>query len=220
MQEWENQQILGINKEPNHAPLIPALYLYENIEKLENYLSLNGMWKFYLANEIDNIPKNFYSSDYNKDNWGEIPVPGSWQMFGYGSPIYLNGKYPFSLDESNHNPPYISQELNSVGIYKRDFVVPNTWDGKQVFIHFGGVESAFYLHINGEVVGYSQNSMVPAEFNITDFIQKGNNTIFVSVYRWSAGAWLEDQDMWRLSGIFRDVYLYPTSDVHLYDFFA
>jgi beta-galactosidase len=220
MQEWENQQILGINKEPSHAPLMPALYLHKNIEKLENYLLLNGKWKFHLAHTIDDIPEDFYSPSYNADNWDEIPVPGSWQMFGYGKPIYLNGQYPFSLDVEKHNPPYISHEINSVGIYKRNFEIPKTWDGKQIFICFGGVESAFYLYVNGEVVGYSQNSMSPAEFNITDYIKKGENSLTVYVYRWSAGAWLEDQDMWRLSGIFRDVYLYATPNTHLFDFFA
>jgi len=145
--------------------------------------------------------------------WDEIPVPSNWQMHGYGRPIYLNMRYPFPV-----NPPYIPHDYNPVGSYRIDFRIPGTWKNRQVFLHFDGVKSASYIWINGRKVGYSQDSMLPAEFNVTKYLKRGKNTLAVEVYRWSDGSYLEDQDMWRLAGIYRNVYLFSTPQVHVRDF--
>jgi len=155
----------------------------------------------------------FYNRDFNID-WDNITVPGSWQLQGYGIPIYTNVKYPFRPVK----PPYIPHNNNPVGCYKRFFNIPNKWKDRQVFLHFDGVKSAFYVWINGNEVGYSQGSATPAEFNITSYLKEGSNSISVKVFRWSDGSYLEDQDAWRLSGIYRDVYLFSTPPIHIRDF--
>ncbi|MBE0534637.1 MAG: DUF4981 domain-containing protein [Phycisphaerae bacterium] len=215
--DWENPEIYGINKEPAHATLIP----YPNVELalrgIRNnspyYLSLNGKWQFQWTRRPADRPVDFYRPDFDVSAWDTIPVPSNWQMHGYGRPIYLNIQYPFPA-----NPPYIPHDYNPVGSYRRTFYVPAEWHGRQVFIHFGGVDSAFYIWVNGHKVGYSQDSMLPAEFDLTPYLQSGANTLAVEVYRWSDGSYLEDQDMWRLSGIFRNVYLMAAPAVHISDF--
>ncbi|NOX66482.1 MAG: DUF4981 domain-containing protein [Chlorobi bacterium] len=217
--DWENSEIFGINKEEAHSTAIP----FANIEQAEAadwdaspfYKLLNGKWKFNWVPKPADRPIDFYKPEYDVSNWDEIPVPGNWQMYGYGIPIYVNVKYPFVVV----NPPYIPHDNNPVGSYRRNFIVPDNWDGREVFIHFNGVKSAFYIWVNGKKVGYSQGSMTPAEFNLTPYLKKGDNVLAVEVYRWSDGSYLEDQDMWRLSGIFRDVYLFSTPKIHIRDFF-
>ncbi len=202
----------SFNKEPYHSPLVPAIFLKKNIGsgELENYISLNGSWKF-----------EFVDKDHPAGGDSQnISVPGSWQMQGFGKPVYLNTKYAFCPDSKNFYPPHIPPDVNSTGIYNRGFSVPDGWLNRKIFIHFGGVESEFYLYINGKLAGYSTNSMAPAEFNITYFVQSGENNLTVHVNRYSEGSWLEDQDMWRLSGIFRDVYIFNTPEIHLMDFYA
>ena len=140
--------------------------------------------------------------------WAEIPVPSNWEMHGYDNAIYLNIRYPHPT-----NPPYIAHDYNPVGSYRREFTIPDSWDGRQTFLHFDGVQSAFYVWINGQMVGYSEDSMTPAEFNVTPYLQKGKNTLAVEVYRWSDGSYLEDQDFIRFSGIYRNVYLFSTPAV-------
>jgi beta-galactosidase len=194
-------------------------------EKSPFYKSLNGKWKFNWVSRPSDRPAEFYKLDYDVEGWDEIEVPSNWQLKGYGVPIYTNVTYPFNpLPPTimNENPPeYTSAKLNNpVGSYRREFVIPKGWDGRQVYIHFDGVKSAFYLWVNGEKVGYSQGSMTPTEFNITKYLQEGKNVLAVEVYRWSDGSYLEDQDMWRLSGIYRDVYLFSTPSVHIFDFFV
>ncbi len=215
--DWENPAVIGIKKEPPHATLLPygskPAALAGTREASEFYQSLNGEWKFFWVKKPADRPVGFYKPGYDISLWKDIPVPGNWQMFGYGRPIYLNVRYPFKK-----NPPHIEHHYNPVGSYRREFAVPEGWQNRQVFIHFDGVESAFYLWINGEKVGYSQGSRTPAEFNVTSFLQKGKNTLAVEVYRWSDGSYLECQDFWRLSGIFRDVYLFSTPGVHIRDF--
>ena len=147
--------------------------------------------------------------------WAEIPVPSNWEMHGYDHAIYLNIRYPFPT-----NPPYIDHDYNPVGSYRREFTIPDAWDGRQVFLHFDGVMSAFYVWINGQMVGYSEDSMTPAEFNVTPYLHQGNNILAVEVYRWSDGSYLEDQDFIRFSGIYRNVYLFSTPAVHIRDFFV
>ncbi len=219
VEDWENPQVFGVNKEAYHCTLLPYpdvdTALEETCEASPYYQSLNGTWKFHWVGKPADRPVSFYEPTYDVDAWDKIPVPSNWQMQGYGIPIYTNWIYPFPA-----NPPYIPHEYNPVGSYRRTFVVPEEWQERKVFIHFAGVESAFYLWVNGRKVGYSQNSMMPAEFDLTEYLVAGENVLAVEVYRWSDGSYLEDQDMWRLSGIFRDVFLFSTPQVHLRDFFV
>ncbi len=219
--DWENTNIIGRNKEPAHNSLIP----YKDIESALNekknsryFQSLNGSWKFNWVKKPSDKPLNFYEIDFDDRNWDNLDVPSNWQLRGYGIPIYTNVRYPYSVKKDNI--PSIDQEYNPVGSYRRTFDIPEEWKNREIFIHFGGVKSAFYLWVNGEKIGYSQGSMTPAEFNISKYILKENNILAVEVYRWSDGSYLEDQDMWRFSGIFRRVYLFSTPKIHIRDFLA
>ena len=215
--EWEDPQVIGQNKEPGHCTLVPypntrtALKCEQQASRF--YKSLNGKWKFNWVSKPSDRPVDFYKPRYDVSKWDEIPVPSNWQMHGYGRPIYLNMRYPYPV-----NPPYIPHDYNPVGSYRTDFRVPGTWKNRQVFLHFDGVKSASYIWINGRKVGYSQDSMLPAEFNVTKYLKRGKNTLAVEVYRWSDSSYLEDQDMWRLAGIYRNVYLFSTPQVHVRDF--
>ncbi|MEM2564423.1 MAG: glycoside hydrolase family 2 TIM barrel-domain containing protein [Candidatus Bathyarchaeia archaeon] len=217
--EWENPKITGINKEPAHATLMP--YPNEEIalecvrEKSPWYMTLNGEWKFKLYENPSAVPEEFYGLEYADDEWDTIPVPSNWQMLGYDKPIYVNVRYPFRTD-----PPRVPHDWNPTGIYRRKFVIPEDWLDKQIFLVFEGVDSAFYAWINGHMVGYSEDSRLPAEFNITRYVKSGENLLAVMVLRWSDGSYLEDQDMWRMSGIFRDVFIYCAPNVHVRDFFV
>ncbi|TFG24747.1 MAG: DUF4981 domain-containing protein [Promethearchaeota archaeon] len=219
--DWENTNNIGRNKEPAHNTLVP----YKDIEsalkekkKSEYFQSLNGIWKFNWVKKPSDRPKDFFKIDFDDSSWDNIDVPSNWQLRGYGIPIYTNVRYPYSVKRDNI--PSIDYEYNPVGSYRRSFDIPEGWKNREIFIHFGGVKSAFYLWVNGEKVGYSQGSMTPAEFNISKYIRKENNILAAEVYRWSDGSYLEDQDMWRFSGIFRKVYLFSTPKVHIRDFFA
>jgi len=218
--DWENEQIFEKNKERGHATLIPYNDEKNALEGKSvlssNYFSLNGTWKFHFAENPGDSEFNFYSNDFDINEWDDIDVPGSWQLQGYDIPIYTNVKYEFRPVD----PPYIPDDFNPVGSYKKVFDIPSNWKGRQVFLHFDGVKSAFYVWVNGNEVGYSQGSATPAEFNITKYLLEGKNSISVKVFRWSDGSYLEDQDAWRLSGIYRDVYLFSTPDIHMRDFFA
>jgi len=158
---------------------------------------------------------DFYKTDYDISSWAELPVPGDWQMYGYDYPIYVNIDYPFPK-----TAPLPPKDFNPVGSYRYRFEIADSWNGKEIFIHFDGVNSAFYLWINGRKVGYHEDSKTAAEFNITKYLQKGANDLAVEVYRWCDGSYLEDQDFWRLSGIERDVYLLATPKVRIQDFFV
>ena len=219
--DWENARIIGQNKEPAHNTLIPFNNLNSALKSYEdskNYQSLNGNWKFNWVKKPADRPINFFEVDFDDNNWDTIDVPSNWQMRGYGIPIYTNVKYPYSINIKEI--PSIDHEYNPVGSYRTSFDIPESWQEREIFIHFGGVKSAFYIWLNGKKVGYSQGSMTPAEFNITSFLKRKDNILAVEVYRWSDGSYLEDQDMWRFSGIFRSVYLYSTPKVHLWDFFV
>ena len=218
--DWENPNIIGQNKEPAHNSLISYSDLATAIggtKKSPYFKSLNGKWKFNWVKRPLDRPIDFYKVDYDASQWKFISVPSHWQLEGYGIPIYLNFVYPKSIDMKNI--PSINPEYNPVGSYRSEFPVSQDWREREVFIHFEGVDSAFYLWINGKKVGYSQGSMTPTEFNITNFIQEGTNILAAEVYRWSDGSYLEDQDMWRLSGIYRDVFLFSTPKLHIRDFF-
>jgi len=228
--DWENQHMIGQNKEPGHCTLMPypdaALAIKATREVSPFHKSLNGLWKFHWVKQPSERPVDFYKPDYEVDDWDEIPVPSNWQMHGYGVPLYVNTRYPFvpnppKILSDNVPPDYTQAKLpNPVGSYRTTFTVPRDWDGRQVFLHFDGVESAFYVWVNGQKVGYSQGSRTPAEFNITECLRPGENVLAAEVYRWSDGSYLECQDFWRLSGIFRDVYLFSTPSVHVRDFWV
>ncbi|MHC4330283.1 MAG: sugar-binding domain-containing protein, partial [Planctomycetota bacterium] len=217
--DWERPDVVGINKEPGHCTLVPyagiAAALKADRTASRFYKSLNGNWKFNWVRKPADRPMEFYKPQYDVSGWAEIPVPANWQMHGYGRPIYLNIRYPFTV-----NPPFIPHDYNPVGSYRTEFGIPDVWKNRQIFLHFDGVKSAFYVWINGRKVGYSQDSMTPAEFNVTEYLKPGDNTLAVEVYRWSDGSYLEDQDMWRLSGIYRNVYLFAAPQVHIRDFFV
>ena len=179
------------------------------------FQSLNGAWKFHWVPRPAERPVDFHAPDFDADSWDEIPVPSNWQMHGYDFPHYSNIRYPFEK-----NPPYIRHDHNPVGSYRRTFRVPDGWDGRRVLLHFAGVESAMHVWVNGREIGYSEGSRTPAEFDITDALQPGENLLAAEVYRFSDGSYLEDQDFWRLSGIFRDVFLYSVPHLHVRDFWA
>ena len=217
--DWENPAVFGINKENPRASFMTygskSSAMISNKEGSEFFANLNGDWYFHWVRKPADRPYYFYKDDYDIRDWDLIKVPSNWEIEGYGVPIYVNVVYPHVA-----NPPYIQHDYNPVGSYKRDFRISPLWEDKEVFIHFGAVSSAFYIWINEEMVGYSQGSKTPAEFNITPYLRDGRNTLSVEVYRWSDGSYLEDQDFWRLSGITRDVYLYARNRLHIRDFFV
>ncbi|NOU61764.1 glycoside hydrolase family 2 TIM barrel-domain containing protein [Marinifilum caeruleilacunae] len=215
--EWDNVKVLQINREKPHATMM-VYSSEENAitfkkEQSRYFQSLNGNWKFKWSKNHSERPIDFYKTTYDVKEWKQIPVPSNWEMHGHGIPIYTNIEYPF--EKENVEAP---KEWNPVGSYKHTFKVPDYWDGRDVFINFDGVQSAFYLWVNGKKVGYSQGSRTPGEFNITKYLKVGTNQLAVEVYRWSDASYLEDQDFWRLSGIFRDVYLWSTPSTHIRDF--
>ncbi len=238
--DWENETVIGINKEPPRAtgvsfPSVESAIEAYTLKRPEDALkkwtaspfhqSLNGNWKFNWVKQPSERAVDFYKPDYDVTNWDTIEVPSNWEIKGYGTPIYTNVTYPHP-----RQPPKILAEVpsdwtaanepNPVGSYRRTFTVPDDWTGRETSIHFDGVASAFYLWINGRQVGYSQGSRTPAEFNITKYLKPGENVLAVEVYRWCDGSYLEDQDFWRLSGIFRDVYLFSTPKTHIRDLFV
>lgn len=215
--EWQDLSVISQGTEKPHATFVPYSTEAGVLagESSPHIQSLNGDWKFHWSKNPGSRPVDFYKDDYSVKEWEEIPVPGDWQMYGYDYPQYTNIVYPFPK-----NPPFIPSDYNPVGSYKTSFTIKKSALAGEVFLHFGGVNSAFYCWINGKKVGYSEGSKTPAEFNITSFIQEGQNTLAVEVYRWSDGSYLEDQDFWRLSGIERDVYLVTTPKIRIRDFFA
>ncbi len=217
--DWENQSVLQVNTEKPHATMMAYPNLTKaNTHSRENspwFYSLNGTWKFNWAKNFKTAPKDFFKPDFDDHKWPSIAVPSNWQRQGFGTPIYSNITYPFPK-----SPPFIAQDYNPVGSYKRSFELPTNWKDRQTFIHFEGVDSAFYLWVNGKKVGYSQGSRTPAEWNITKFLQPANNELAVQVVRWSDGSYLEDQDAWRLSGIYRNVFMISRAKTYLRDFFV
>jgi len=218
--DWENPKVFGFNKEDGHSTLMPFDSVEDalNKKRVESkyYKTLGGYWKFNLAINPGEAPDKFYTNSFDTKNWDDIKVAGNWELQGYDKPIYTNVNHPFKPQ----NPPYVPKDYNPVGSYKRSFEIPVDWEHREIFIHFDGVRSAFYLWINGEMVGYSQGSMTPAEFNITAYLKEGVNNVSVKVFRWTDASYIEDQDAWRLSGIYRDVYLFAVPKVHIRDFFA
>lgn len=221
--DWENPEIVGVNRLRPHALGLS----YNSIESAlagqeDTKISLDGFWHFNLANSVSYRPTEFYRDDYDLTTWELIKVPGLWQLQGYkdkDKPYYLTDDFPEAI--SKQHIPQIDHDLNTVGSYKRTFTIePEYMDDRQVYLHFGGVKTAFYVWINEEKVGYSVGSMTPAEFDISSYLKAGENTISVEVYRYAAGSYLENQDIWYLSGIFREVYLYSEPKAHIYDYYA
>ena len=217
--DWENPDVLGINKLPYHA----TLQLPSREKECQEIVSLDGQWLFRWSRNPEERPKDFWREDYDVSQWNKITVPGNWQTQGYGTPIYININYPFVKDRPKvtTEPPRdwtAYENRNPVGSYARFFDVTKEMLSQNLILHFGGVHSAFYVWVNGQRVGYSQNSMSPAEFDVTKYLREGRNKLAVEVYRWSDGSYLEDQDMWRLSGIFRSVQLWVRPLVHISDY--
>jgi beta-galactosidase len=217
--DWENPEMFRQNKEDPHTTLVSfsdeASALGAVKTKSPNYVSLDGIWKFNLVKSPGQRPCWFFKDDFDTRSWDEIEVPSNWEMKGYDVPIYVNITYPHKND-----PPYIQHDYNPVGSYKRNFRIPSEWRNKEIFLNFGAVASAFYVWVNEQPVGYSQDSKTPAEFNITKFLKRGNNSLAVEVYRWCDGSYLEDQDFWRMSGIQRTVFLHARPKTYIRDFFA
>ncbi len=211
-------EVTSINTEKPHCTLLPyadaETALKDNPEESPYFISLNGIWKFKWVPEPSKRPAGFYLKHYNTAKWDKIEVPSDWQMKGYDYPIYVNIRYPW-----NEKYPQVPMNYNPVGSYRRTFIIPREWKNREIFLHFGGVNSAFYVWINGRYAGYSEDSKTPAEFDITRLVRPGKNIIAVQVFRWCDASYLEDQDFFRLSGIERDVFLYAVPKIHIRDFF-
>lgn len=226
--DWENQQLVGINRLEPHATMMiypdvesaqkaEAIATQEDRTKSPWCKSLNGEWKFLFSGQISERPLDFFQTNFDASKWDTIPVPSNIEMQGYGVAIYTNVTYPWSGGGRSVAPAVVSPNSH-VGSYRRTFEVPQSWDGRRVNIVFDGVNSFFYLWVNGQKIGMSKDSRTVAEFDITDAVKVGENQIAVQVFRWNDGSWLEDQDFWRMSGIFRDVYLWSPDSLHIYDF--
>ena len=233
--DWENEQMIEQNKIPGRV----TSYSYDNENdalicdrEMARIKSLNGTWKFMYTPKSEDRPIDFFSDDFIGENWNDIPVPSNWELEGFGQPIYSNIIYPFTpnvLINKGKGPTYMGAQPprppkiyrdNPVGSYYRNFDVSEEWKDQSVILHLGGVSSAFYVWVNGKKVGYSQGSRLPAEFDITEYLKKGKNRLAIQVFRWSDGSYLEDQDMWRLSGIHREVLLLAQPKISLNDFFV
>ncbi|MFZ5431420.1 MAG: glycoside hydrolase family 2 TIM barrel-domain containing protein [Bacteroidota bacterium] len=214
---WHTETISQVNKEVPRAHFIPYATAEQALEddkwKSPNVMSLNGMWKFHHVDKPADRPFWFFKDDFDTRKWAEIPVPSNWQREGYDYPIYVNVTYPHEV-----TPPTIQEHFNPVGSYKRTFQLPKEWAGKEVYLHAGAVSSNMSLWINGEYVGYSEDSKTPAEFRITPYLKSGNNSISIEIFRWCSGSYLEDQDFWRMSGITRDIFLQARDPQHIRDF--
>lgn len=222
--EWQSQYAIGKNKLMPHAYVwpydTPDALRSGNYEQSPYYMSLNGKWKFHWVKNPDRRPKDFYKPSFYTGGWADIEVPGNWERQGYGTAIYVNETYEFDTPLFNFkkNPPLVPYEENEVGSYRRTFTVPAGWKNRRIVICCEGVISFYYIWVNGHQLGYNQGSKTPAEWDITDYVKEGENTVALEVYRWSAGSYLECQDMWRLSGIERDVYLYSTPRQFISDY--
>ena len=219
--EWQDPEINAINRAPMHA----NFFAYENAEMAakavkedsKNFMSLNGTWKFFWVRNADARPTDFWKTGFNDKGWDNLQVPGVWETHGYGDPIYINVGYGWRSRFEN-NPPYVPTEENHVGSYRREIMVPADWKGKDIIAHFGAVSSNMYLWVNGKFVGYSEDSKLEAEFNLTPYLKPGQkNLIAFQVFRWCDGSYLEDQDFFRYTGVARDCYLYTRNKKRIDD---
>ena len=210
--EWQDPEVNAINRAPMHT----SFFAYENLEtankgvkeESDNFMTLNGKWKFLWVESADKRPDDFFRVGYDDNGWDDFRIPAVWELNGYGDPIYVNIGYAWRNQYKN-NPPYVPVEKNHVGSYRKEIVVPANWKGKDIIAHFGSVTSNMYLWVNGKFVGYSEDSKLEAEFDITKYLVPGKkNLIAFQVFRWCDGTYLEDQDFFRYSGVSRDCYLY------------
>ena len=219
---WQDPQVNQVNREARHA----HFFAFENQDlaqkgdkaKSARFLSMEGMWKFNFVKDHQNAPEGFYALKYDDSQWVDFPVPGLFELNGYGDKIYKNIGYAWGTTFKS-NPPYIGETNNYTGSYRRTFELPADWNGQEVFFHVGSATSNLTLWVNGKYVGYSEDSKVAAEFNITKYLKKGQNLIAMQIMRWCDGSYLEDQDFWRFTGIAREVYLYARPKAHIQDFF-
>ena len=216
---WQDPGVNQQNREPRRA----HFFAFESADKAkgdksasDRFLSMEGMWKFHFVKDHQNAPKDFFSLKFDDSKWVDFPVPGLFELNGYGDKIYKNMGYAWCTTFEN-NPPYIGETNNYTGSYRREFNLPADWKGQEVFFHVGSATSNLFLWVNGKYVGYSEDSKVAAEFNITKYLKPGKNLIAMQIMRWCDGSYLEDQDFWRFTGIAREVYLYATPKVHLQD---
>ncbi len=242
--DWDNPAVVARNREPRHVRLTPypnEAQARDGREEIAYVQALNGRWAFEWYPNPASVPEGFWAPEFDAAKWDKVDVPGNWQVQGYGKPIYTNVRYPFPIDprydeamqhmtrsekiserglpaEALSLPLDVPHDDNPTGCYRTTFEVPDGWGDRRVFVRFEGVDSAFHLWVNGQEVGYSQGSRLPAEFDLTPYLQSGPNLMAVEVYRWTDGAYLEDQDFWRLSGIYRGVVLWSVPTVHLWDY--
>ena len=219
---WKDPQVNQVNRETRRA----AFFAFEDADKAKandktksnRYLSMEGKWRFNFVKDHNLAPKDFFSLKFDDSQWVDFPVPGLFEIEGYGDKIYKNAGYAWCTTFEN-NPPYISETNNYTGSYRRTFNLPDDWNGQEVCFHVGSATSNLSVWVNGKYVGYSEDSKVAAEFNITKYLKKGQNLIAMQIMRWCDGSYLEDQDFWRFTGIAREVYLYARPKVHVEDFF-
>lgn len=220
--DWENPAITTLNTIKPHVTYVPfdseSKAKRNNPAESDAYMLLNGKWKFKLSDNFSQVPEGFFKPGYDVSGWNMIDVPSTWEVQGYSYPIYTNSDYEFNV--KNPFPPYVPYDYNPVGTYLTQITIPETFKGKNVFIHFGAVKSFFYIWLNGNYIGFSKDSKTPAEFDLSPYLKAGSNTIALEVFRWSDGSYLECQDMWRMSGINRDVYIYARPQTFIRDFFA
>ena len=220
--DWEHPELTSLNTAKPHVTYVPydneAQALKNDPKASSAYLLLNGKWKFKLSDNYTQVPAGFYKPGFDASAWAMIDVPSTWEVQGYSYPIYTNISYEFY--SKNPLPPHVPHDYNPVGTYLTNITVPESFKGKNVFIHFGAVKSFFYIWLNGKYIGFSKDAKTPAEFDLTPYLENGNNTLALEVFRWSDGSYLECQDMWRMSGINRDVFVYARPQTYVRDFFA
>ena len=216
---WKDASVNQQNREPRRA----HFFGFESEDKAkgdkeasERFLSMEGKWKFNFVKNHQDAPQGFYALKYDDSKWVDFPVPGLFEMEGYGDKIYKNMGYAWCTTFKN-NPPYVGETNNYTGSYRRTFDLPQNWKGQEVYFHVGSATSNLSVWVNGKYVGYSEDSKVAAEFNITKYLKPGKNLIAMQIMRWCDGSYLEDQDFWRFTGIAREVYLYATPKVHVQD---
>ena len=218
--EWKDPEVNSVNRSAMHT----NYFAYASADEAKagikensaNFMTLNGLWKFNWVRHAEARPTDFYQTNFNDKGWDNLQVPGVWELNGYGDPIYVNVGYAWR-NQFKNNPPYVPTENNHVGSYRKEIIVPANWKGKEIFAHFGSVTSNMYLWVNGRYVGYSEDSKLEAEFNLTNYLKPGKNVIAFQVFRWCDGSYLEDQDFFRYSGVGRDCYLYARDKKYIQD---
>jgi beta-galactosidase len=215
----ENTEVFELNQVDGHVPLIPYYSITEalknNKSESSSFISLNGTWKFHYADTPEGTPELFFEKNYKDKGWDTIHVPSNWEMQGFGDPLFRNVSTPFKP-----NPPYYPKEYNPTGSYRKTFSIPSSWKGRKIFLRMEKTASASFVWVNGREAGYNEGAQEPAEYDITEFVKPGSNVIAVNVYKYSDGYYLEDQDYWRLAGIFDDVWIYATPSLHIFDWQA